>query len=374
MTITINATINAGTAGGTIVSNQGMFHWDSDGNGTNDITSGTDDPGTGLIADPTVFVVATPATAISGTKTVAGTFGAGDAITYTITLTNTGGAQADNASDEFFDLLPPALTLVSATASSGTAVATVATNTVIWNGAIAAGGSVTLTINATINAGAASGTTISNQGVIHFDADGNGTNETTVNTDYPGTGAANDPTSFVVTAPPTVINGSKTVSGSPTPGGTITYTIVLTITGGAQADNPGDEFTDVLPAGLTLVSASANSGNAVATIATDTVSWNGAIAAGGSITLTINATIDAGVAAGATITNQGTIRFDADGNGSNESTALTDDPTTQQNPDGTSLSVSGVATAIPLFGAGMQWLLIAALIALATAALHRRAG
>jgi uncharacterized repeat protein (TIGR01451 family) len=372
VTITINATINAGTAGGTIVSNQGTIRSDSDGNGTNDLTGATDDPGTGLIGDPTVFVVTTPATAISGTKTVAGTFGAGDAITYTITLTNTGGAQADNASDEFFDLLPPTLTLVSATANSGTAVATLATNTVVWNGAITAGGSVTITIDATINAAAAAGTTISNQGVIHFDADGNGTNETTVNTDDPATGAANDPTSFIVTAPPTTITGTKTVSGSPAPGSVITYTIVLSNGGGAQADNPGDEFTDVLPAGLVLVSASANSGTATATLATNTVTWNGAIAAGGSVTLTINAAIDAGVAPGTTITNQGTISFDADGNGSNESTAITDDPATQQSPDGTSLTVLGIATAIPLLGSDLQWLLIAALVALAMTALHRR--
>jgi len=38
----------------------------------------------------------------------------------------------------------------------------------------------------------------------------------------------------------------------------VTYTVVLTNSGpGAQGDNPGNEFTDVLPAGLTLVSATA---------------------------------------------------------------------------------------------------------------------
>ena len=44
-------------------------------------------------------------------------------------------------------------------------------------------------------------------------------------------------------------------------GGTITYTIVLTNNGtGVQGDNAGNEFTDTLPAGLTLVSANATSG------------------------------------------------------------------------------------------------------------------
>jgi len=44
-----------------------------------------------------------------------------------------------------------------------------------WNGSIPAGGSVTITIEARVNAIA--GTPISNQASISFDADGNGTNE-----------------------------------------------------------------------------------------------------------------------------------------------------------------------------------------------------
>ena len=59
---------------------------------------------------------------------------------------------------------------------------------------------------------------------------------------------------------PTGVSGTKTVSGSFTEGGAITYTVVLTNTGGvAQGDNPGAEFTDVLPPSLTLVGASATS-------------------------------------------------------------------------------------------------------------------
>jgi len=45
---------------------------------------------------------------------------------------------------------------------------------------------------------------------------------------------------------------------------TATYTVVLSNSSTfAQQDNPGNEFIDVLPAGLTLVSASATSGTAV---------------------------------------------------------------------------------------------------------------
>ena len=52
MTITITATILPAAAG-TTVSNQGTISYDSDGNGTNDATAQTDDPGVAGAANPT---------------------------------------------------------------------------------------------------------------------------------------------------------------------------------------------------------------------------------------------------------------------------------------------------------------------------------
>lgn len=103
-------------------------------------------------------------------------------------------------------------------------------------------------------------------------------------------------------------------------GEAVTFTFVLTNGGpAAQADNPGDEFTDTLPAGLTLVSAGASSGT-ITTLA-NTVSWNGSIAACETVTITVEATVDAGTE-GMTLCNPGTVFFDADGDGINESIAL----------------------------------------------------
>ena len=76
-------------------------------------------------------------------------------------------------------------------------MATVGTNTVTWNGSLASGGSVTITITATILP-AAAGQTVSNQGTIAYDADGNGTNEAAAKTDDPGAAGAANPTSIVV--------------------------------------------------------------------------------------------------------------------------------------------------------------------------------
>jgi uncharacterized repeat protein (TIGR01451 family) len=141
---------------------------------------------------------------VSGTKTAAGTFTVGSNVTYTIILTNSGGtAQGDNAGNEFDDVLPAQLALVSASASSGTAVANVGTNTVTWNGSIPAGGSVTITITATILPSAA-GTTVNNQGTIHYDSDGNGTNDQNRSTDDPAQGGAANPTPISVPATDTI--------------------------------------------------------------------------------------------------------------------------------------------------------------------------
>ena len=54
-------------------------------------------------------------------------------------------------------------------------------------------------------------------------------------------------TSFIVTSP--TLTATKTVTGPFHPGTLVTYTIVLTNTGpSTQADNPGHEFVDLLPA------------------------------------------------------------------------------------------------------------------------------
>jgi uncharacterized repeat protein (TIGR01451 family) len=141
---------------------------------------------------------------VVGTKTVSGPFNPGVSIAYTIVLSNTGSAAQPNVagSDELTDVLPSSLALVSATATAGTATATPATNTVVWNGSIAGGGSVTVTIQATVKAATALGTVVSNQGTVHYDGDGDGTNETAVPTDDPGPSGASDATDFTVTAPP----------------------------------------------------------------------------------------------------------------------------------------------------------------------------
>jgi uncharacterized repeat protein (TIGR01451 family) len=303
------------------------------------------------MATATVLVLS-PAT-ITATKTVAGSFVEGGAVTYTVVLSNSGSfGQQDNPGHELTDALPTQLTLVSATATSGTAVATVGTGTVTWDGVVPAGGSVTITINATVKTGTAL-QTVSNQGTASYDADGNGTNEASASTDDPGVAGAADPTSFKVVSPGSVGTHTKTVSGSFQEGGTVTYTVTLSNPGAtAQLDNPGDEFTDVLPATLTLMSATATTGTATIDKPNRIVHWNGSLAAGGSVTITIVAVVNNG-AGGQSIANQGTAFFDVDGNGTNESSVLTDDPATGAAGDPTSFRVASIGQIPTLSEAGL---------------------
>jgi uncharacterized repeat protein (TIGR01451 family) len=229
------------------------------------------------------------------------------------------------------------------------------------------GGSVTYTVNATIS-GAFSGT-LTNTATVAVAAPPPPGTGGGIGDPNPANNSATDTTE--VAFGPADVSGTKAAAGDFNPGGAITYTIVLTNNGaGDQQDNPTDEFTDVLPAELTLVSASATSGTANANLGTNTVTWNGVIPASGSVTITINATIDNNVTG--LITNQGTASFDSDGNGTNDATALTDDPAVGGNDDPTDIVVGVDPLSIPTLSGWGLALMAALMAALATVVMARR--
>lgn len=279
----------------------------------------------------------------------------GAGLTYAITVTNAGPDAATAlvltntlpAGTTFASLVSPAgwTCVTPAVGASGTVTCSAAT--------LAAAANAAFTLSVTVDAGTPGGTVLSNTASIAAAsgdpslADNSATTTTTVQT------------------PPAVF-ATKSVAGVYMPGGTVTYTIVLRNNGStAQADNPGDELTDVLPSSLVLVSASATSGTAVATVASNTVTWNGAIPAGGSVTVTIVATISSSVTVGTSISNQATAAYDADGNGTNEASAPSDNPATGAAGDATVFTVNrdaAGAVAVPVLdavGLGILSLLVA---------------
>ncbi len=289
---------------------------------------------------------------------------AGGSVTYTIVASNAGPSNASGTS--VADTFPASLTCTWTCVGAGGGTCTASGSGNIADTVnLPSGGSVTYTASCTVSP-SATGSLVNTATVA---APGGVTDPT------PGNNAATD-TDMVTAAPTAAVAGTKTATGTFAVGGTVTYTIVLTNGGSAaQTDNPGDEFTDVLPATLALVSASATSGTATATVGTNTVTWNGALAAsGGTLTITINATILAS-AAGTTVSNQGTISYDADANGSNEATAQTDDPGVAGTGNPTAIQVTGGATPvqeIPTLSSLGLAVLVLALAGLAVALLRRR--
>jgi uncharacterized repeat protein (TIGR01451 family) len=173
---------------------------------------------------------------VAATKTVAGSFAEGGNVTYTVVLANTAtGAQADNAGDEFTDVLPAGLGLVSASATAGTAVADIGASTVHWNGALAANGSVTISIDATIDSGSA-GQTLSNQGTVHYDSDGDGSNDASGLTDDPALPGASDPTDFVAIAPAALTTDPAALDFGAVELGASGGPLAVTLTNSGQAD------------------------------------------------------------------------------------------------------------------------------------------
>jgi uncharacterized repeat protein (TIGR01451 family) len=165
------------------------------------------------------------------------------------------------------------------------------------------------------------------------------------------------------------LTATKAVTGGDLqPGGTVTYTVTLANSGsGATFDDPGDEFTDTLPASLTLLSATASLGSV--TLSGNTVHWNGGVPAGGAVTILINARIGSAVVVQSVIANQGTVAYDAARTGTNQTTL----PTGAPGAGGpTEFLVASPIAAIPTLSPPGLAALALALLAAAALALRRR--
>jgi uncharacterized repeat protein (TIGR01451 family) len=238
----------------------------------------------------------------------------GQQVTFTVTVSNAGPADATGVA--VTDLLPPGLSLVSATPSqgsydSGTGVWTVVT---LLNGA-----SATLTITATVTS---AGTKINTAEVTAsdlFDPD------SAVNNHDP---TEDDQASVSVTPLQEFadLGLTKTVD-NPTPnvGDTITFTITLNNAGPANATNVA--VSDLLPAGLAFVSATANQGIYDPGSGTWLV---GTVLIGTPVTLQIQARVTDAIAHTnvAAITQSDTI----DSNPSNNTASATETPLPQSTP------------------------------------------
>lgn len=284
---------------------------------------------------------------------------AGGSVTYTIVASNAGPSTATGAT--VADMFPAQLTscswsCVGAGGGTCTAAGSGSLSDTVNLPSLA---SVTYTASCTVDPSAGPGSTISNTASITVGStsvDPNSSNNTATDVNTVGS--------------PASITATKTVAplggGLFSVGGEIAYTIVISNAGPAsQTDNAGDEFVDPLPAGLSFGSVTATSGLATFDAVSNAVTWNGSIAAGNSVTITIIATITSN--ASTSIVNQGTANFDADGNGTNESSTVTDNPTTTAPGDATGFFLS-----IMVPGNAPWALLLLACLTLVTVWVRRR--
>ncbi len=255
------------------------------------------------------------------TKTGPATAPVGTAIQYTLTYRNNSTISVP-AGAVVQDTLPTGLTFVSASP----AATTTSGSTRSWTlGALAAGQSGTITINATVNTNAP--TSVTNTATI------------TVPSGQTDPTPSNNSSSVTTTILYPDIQITKSGPATAAVGANIQYT--LTYRNNSTFTVPaGSVVQDTLPAGLTFVSASPAATNTSGS----TRSWTlGALAAGQSGTITINATV--ATTAPASVSNTGTIAVPTgytDSTPGNNSSTVT---TTIQRPD-VSIAKTGPATAL----------------------------
>jgi uncharacterized repeat protein (TIGR01451 family) len=201
----------------------------------------------------------------------------GQNVTFTLTLANSGLGNATGV--VVTDLLPAGLTYVSDTPSAGTTYDEV---TGIWTvGALNTGSNATLQIVATVATAGVKTNTAQVTAAVQTDVDSTPNNI--------GVAPNEDDTATATVTPPSIdLSIDKTVNNaSPNVGQNVVFTIIVS-NAAAVSNATGVVVTDLLPAGLTFVSATQTQG----AYSGGTGLWTvGALNAGANATLTITATV-----------------------------------------------------------------------------------
>ncbi len=268
--LTLNAVVASGT-GGTMITNTASVYAaaQSDPVGGNNVSAAAVRV---LLSDLSAAKAANRSRAAEG-----------DTVTFTVTVTNEGPDPATSVSA--VDSLPPGFTYVSHSASAGTWTPAGG----LWSiGTLGTNASAVLTLAARVNAGTA-GSSLTNRVAIQAG-------------DQADHDAADNTAAAVVAIPSVNLGLVKTVNTAvPTELDTLVYTLTLTNEGPDNAT--GARVTDVLPAGLSFVSAAPSQG----TWSSGSGLWTvGGLANGASAVLTLRARVNSGTG-GTTITNTGTI-------------------------------------------------------------------
>ena len=239
--ISITGDLSAGSGNAITITVNGTVSPSFSGSITNTVTATPAEPGTAeKTATATTTISKTPTLSIQ--KTGPASLSAGQQINYTLTISNTGTANADNAT--ITDVVPAEISGVTWTAvpePGGTAV--------VVGTASGTGNSISLKAN--IPAGTANVLKVNIQGTISSSATGTLMNTGTVTPAEPGT---TPESSTVITTLQSIpgITLSKSGPSVISAGQTVTYTVIAANNGPSDATNLS--ISDLVPAPLTNVS------------------------------------------------------------------------------------------------------------------------
>jgi uncharacterized repeat protein (TIGR01451 family) len=246
---------------------------------------------------------------------------AGNDVNYTIAVANNGSATSTFVDVQ--DVLPLSLSIVSSTISQGSSTNA---GTFDWNvGTLAPNATATLVLDAAVGSNQA-GNAITNTAIVFSQSNPSlvASSSVTINVQGGGGGCTSDcggggGSVF------TDMSITKTVdNATPATGATIHYT--LTVKDAGQNPTLAVMADDILPAGLTFVSATSSLGF----YASSTGAWKiGALNAGQAVTLTITAMVTA--PGGTAITNTATV----------SQTPTIMDPVASNNSSSVTINVAG---------------------------------
>jgi LPXTG-site transpeptidase (sortase) family protein len=319
--IEYDVTINAGIQVGEIISNQGKLDFDSNNDDTLDQFLLTDSdlglPG----LQPTEVVVGGRPEGVAVKTAVdlnGGNLEPGDTIQYRITMKNLSGYNVNNL--EYVDTIPNNTTYVSNSISIPAVASVISTSPVlrIQGINVPAFSQVQLSFNVRVNAAVpANVTEIFNQGIVYYDSNGDGNNDSSQLTDGDTTKAGNQPTTLSLEAGAKFENTSKTVvlidqdgNGFTSPGDHLRYEIIIPNSGNQDAVDVN--FTDPIPTNHTTfiensITTSPETPAANYNSDLERIEWSGSIPAGSFLRIRYTVQIISGLPTGTKITNQGQV-------------------------------------------------------------------
>ena len=290
--------VNAGVAGGTMISNQAFVSYLDFGTGQQGTTPSTP-PGGPPEGAPTVVTVVVPGAPDLEMQKTSGALTLGTVGTFTLSVRNVGTA-ATSGTITVTDNLPDGLTFVSATGPGFTCTSAGALVTCTRTAALGVSESAAITLSVRIGINALAGVT--NSATVSTPGDTNPANDTSTIGPIPV--SASPDLSLSKTAPATFLVGQP-----------LNY--VLNVTNGANGVTSAPiVITDVLPAGVTLIATSGAGWSCTLAGQTLNCTHDGPLQPGTSLTL--NVSVMPSAEAGSTISNTAKVGTSGDPNASND--------------------------------------------------------